>query len=104
MTFRVGQKVEFLGFKYRSLSRWLKRALFPYPGDLPVKGHVYEIANITPEGCIELCGINSPGNRYWNVGFAPWRFRPIIERKAETDISFAHEILRKISRKETVRA
>lgn len=34
--------------------------------------------------------------------FGAWRFRPIVEKK--TDIGFAHEILRKITRKNGERA
>lgn len=38
----------------------------------------------------------------FGAGWRARRFRPIVEKK--TDISFAHEILRKVTRKQTVRA
>jgi hypothetical protein len=45
---------------------------------------------------------DAPPDGFGEPYFGMWRFRPAAERK--TDISFAHEILRKTSRKETVRA
>lgn len=69
------------------------------------KGGIYTIARVCREDhsqfhmldhlrctvTIHLVGILKPN------GFSALRFRPIVERK--TDISFAHEILRKNSNK-----
>jgi hypothetical protein len=101
MTYRVGQKVECIRHCGPTTWRaWLTRIAHPIRGALPIKGRVYEIENITPLDQLELVGLHSPACNYWAAGFNPVFFRPIVER--ETDIGFAHEILRKASRtKET---
>lgn len=81
MTFWVNQKVVFIGFAFS----W-RRLLFPHPGESPVKDRVYEIENLTPTGCLELRGVNSPSDFFWNAGFHPRLFRPIVETK--TEVSF----------------
>lgn len=76
-------------------------------GDYVVAGHTYEVGG--------FCNFQHRTNRIgvllrgmkrrhfsWGDGWSVLRFRPIIEKK--TDISFAHEILRKVSRKDRVRA
>jgi hypothetical protein len=93
--FNVGQKVVFVGVKW-SLRKWCEMLRHPYPGEMPIKGRIYTIENITPIGCLELVGVQSPSDGYWAAGFSPRVFRPIVERK--TDIGFAHEILRKATR------
>lgn len=90
MTFRVGQKVVFVGQPWK-LKAYLQRLLHPYPGEMPVKGCIYTIENITPEDCLELLGLISPADDYWAAGFNPISFRPIVERK--TDISIFKKML-----------
>jgi hypothetical protein len=87
MTFRVGQVVECINASVG----------FGSGKPVPLKLHAkYTVADIERQYiCIVGLGI---------MWLAAARFRPIVERKSETDISFAHEILRKASRKETVRA
>lgn len=66
------------------------------------EGHVYDVTrtNHLPTWInINCCAMHA--NRD-GAGWERSRFRPIVERK--TDIGFAHEILRKTSRKQEVRA
>lgn len=102
MTFRAGQKVVCVADR--------RDGGF---GDeiYPTKGMVYTIRSFAPiyDGSrprVWLCEItNAPRPYYegWHEkGFGVERFRPIVERK--TDISAFHEILRKASRKDRVRA
>lgn len=100
--FRVGQDVEyFRDLPDTWLRRW-KRFWHPEPGDDVTLGSIYTIENITPEGNLEFIGIRSPEDKYWAAGFAPECFRPV--QKHQTDIGFAHEILRKVGRNATVKA
>lgn len=99
MTFRVGQKVVCVNNKARvHLGRdWV----ISQP---PVLEAVYTIADLAFEGdenTLILEELSRPATSPWR-GYAAWRFRPIVERK--TDIGFAHEILRKVSRTDRVRA
>jgi hypothetical protein len=91
MTFRVGQKVVCIKGprRHRDLTQ-------------PKIGEVYTIRLIYPSSftgepgfLLEeiVNGLHPNGREY---GFYADRFRPVIERK--TDISFAHEILRKASK------
>jgi hypothetical protein len=93
MTFRVGQKVVCVDAE--NGLQWSRRWVSV--------GEIYEIAAVYPadpnDGCadhlgslwaVDLRGIMKPN------GFGALRFRPVVERK--TDISFAHEILRKASK------
>lgn len=76
--------------------------------DLPdvnlVKGNIYTVTAVGLRHPYDLTGLpcitvaEEPDlHFYW-----AHRFRPLVERK--TDIGFAHEILRKVSRKQTERA
>lgn len=96
MAFRIGQKVVCVDAK-GSDGIW-------YPGEEIEEGKVYTIHSVlthptkgnplvrlqelkrVPE-CMEVWG---------HDGYGAYRFRPAVERK--TDISFAHEILRKASK------
>lgn len=71
----------------------------------PVKGVVYTIRACGQYGVHLEEIINQPQQYiqdYGEVFFKARRFRPLIERK--TDIGFAHEILRKATRKRSVDA
>lgn len=98
MTFRVGMRVECV---YAGPSR-----LNPELGSPPlVKYVVYTVSDVYINQydtglAIELLEVKSEGVDW--MGFDATRFRPVVERK--TDISAFHEILRKTSHKETVRA
>ena len=85
MTFHVGQKVvciyRFLHPRYYGLAP-------------PNSGEIYTVSRLTVGASMHgihlaECPSNNP------FGWAAYRFRPVVERK--TDISFAHEILRKTS-------
>lgn len=92
MTFRVGQKVVCVdaGRCYRKRKTDL------------VKGAIYEIEAIDEFGG-ERGLVVSGARSWWPSGaYNARRFRPLVERK--TDIGFAHEILRKASRKDWVPA
>lgn len=97
MTFRVGQKVVCVR------DDWVNRG--KYGLLVPDKGNVYTIRGFQYHG--EFIGLfffeikNEIGN--WEgcivePSFGIRYFRPVDEKK--TDISFAHEILRKATKKE----
>jgi hypothetical protein len=93
MTFRVGQKVVCVDDRHSGewSAQWVKIgsvytvAAVGVEPHLPT-AHLRGIEYIT----IRLVGVMKPGS------FASVRFRPIVERR--TDISFAHEILRKATK------
>lgn len=58
-------------------------------------GEIYTIQSISPDGKYLRVGSFGAGHYHW-------RFRPLVERK--TDIGFAHEILRKVTKPAPVRA
>lgn len=98
MAFRIGQRVVCI----RGTG-----ARVPY-GDkvviCPEKGTTYTVRGIQPNPftgglqCLLLEEIHNPlHSSGLEFDFTADRFRPIVERK--TDIGFAHEILRKVSRK-----
>lgn len=102
MTFRVGQKVVCVddGIK-PDWPAYLRNA--EWRGDAPVVGQVYTIIRIIASNdgdVLHLAEIrrSDTARLEWgyDVGYGAWRFRPIVERK--TDISFAHEILRKATK------
>jgi hypothetical protein len=103
MTFRVGQRIVCVkevphrvwpDCAYpRFHEVYTIRALRVCPRSQTLNCQLVEIVNPERE---------SPPDGFGEPYFGIWRFRPIVENK--TDISFAHEILRKASRKETVRA
>lgn len=96
MTFRVGQKVVCVDAKIPLLAQFL-RAVFNLDWPL-VEGEVYTVKRLTvlfDEPAIELAEVKNA--ELLDGLFRQARFRPIVER--ETDISFAHEILRKNTKK-----
>lgn len=91
MTFRVGQKVVCVdATRYGPNSSMLR------------EGAVYTIASVDGhedfhgEYGVLLVEVTPTPAQGWREGFRASRFRPIVERK--TDISFAHEILRKATK------
>jgi hypothetical protein len=87
MTFRIGQKVVCIADRRGRVND------LGLPGF--VKGHVYTITSFyeePPHGLFLSTAELGP-----RVGGQVCGFRPIVERK--TDIGFAHEILRKASKK-----
>jgi len=92
--FRVGQKVCCVDDRSNNWSsQWIVRGgiyTISSVGRLPpLSPRFFKTSNYL---VIELEGIDKPN------GFASLRFRPL------TDISFAHEILRKVSRKQEIGA
>jgi hypothetical protein len=108
MSFHVGQKVVCVDANFKS------RGALYLDGDGDLKrssgntgglrvGEVYTVAKIRVgemENTLFLVEVGARGPK--DTGYRFSRFRPIQERK--TDISFAHEILRKVSRNGRVRA
>lgn len=92
MTFRVGQKVVCVD----------AGADFTGQATNLVQDQIYEIENVV--ATLTMIGLVVAGAYSWHEtrAYRATRFRPIAERK--TDISFAHEILRKTSRKAGVNA
>lgn len=94
MSFHVGQKVVCVDAEMAPMLR---------------HGAIYTIRGIDTQECyagriglhLEEVTPNDDGDDWW-VAFRSSRFRPIQERK--TDIGFAHEILKKVTRKQTERA
>ena len=106
MAFRVGQKVVCVSGAAGDVGY---KEAGPY--SKPTRGGVYTIATInywpartilTLVECDNSHLINKFDRSGLEPGFNAKCFRPIVERK--TDISFAHEILRKVSRADRVRA
>jgi len=96
--FYRGQKVVYIGYgKLSWLQRaelWLQRAVFPKVGE------VYTVANIyqgPTKLLIELVEVVKLAELAHPWGYKPRRFRPVVERK--TDIGFAHEILRNVTKR-----
>jgi hypothetical protein len=105
MTFRVGQKVVCIYslFPKHSLRGHWQQFWHPYVS--PVNQQIYTIANIYMAGdelCLELLEMPSPATDVWCAGFLACGFRPVVAR--DTDISFAHEILRKTSKRMPARS
>ena len=99
MTFFVGQKVERVGGSH---TRSSAAGITP-----PEFGRAYTVANVyidsAEEQHIELAELPSPARPGWHAGFRAVFFRPLVERKKETDISFALDILDKANRRITER-
>lgn len=102
MAFYRGQKVVCVNDVYRHHSWHLVR-------NRPVQGAVYIIREIASgwfddgEDGLRLEEVKNEPRRWHGgdvseVAFALFRFRPVVERK--TDIGFAHEILRKVTRRQ----
>jgi hypothetical protein len=97
MTFRVGQKVVYVGGLRIDLCEGL----------IPTKGNIYTISWIGPierYNCIhiDLIECPSPETSTTYRGYDQRAFRPVVERK--TDISIFKEILRKVSNKQEIDA
>lgn len=99
--FRIGQKVVCVGWGKRSWDTIWSEFWHPINAPSPVKGEVYTVANILiGDGrCVllELRELPSPADDYWEVGWLATGFRPVVENAA--DISFAHRILRSVTRR-----
>ena len=95
--FGVGRKVEYIG------GHSLRNR--PRLTDVPKIGVVYTVSNVfvTHHGVehLELHELHAPQTSNVYAGYRSTAFRPLTERK--TDIGFAHEILRKVTRKDRVR-
>jgi hypothetical protein len=98
MTFRIGQKVICVSYEWDNIW-WRIRAFFLPPpcGDLTV-GEIYTVANIIWDNehpdvpwTIEVIEAPHPANRWWEAGWDPKCFRPLVERK--TDISVFKRML-----------
>jgi len=100
MTFRVGQKVVCVDAASGDPARY-------FPCEL-IKGSIYTIQGFGEhsdhpgETGVHLCEIQNRWHQGHRESFNPARFRPLADRKS--DIGFAHEILRKVSRKDRVSA
>lgn len=93
MTFRVGQEVECINDAWNANDS----------SNHPKRGGRYVIVEILKPNqfCAEPCDhLDLKGFLYGH--YASSHFRPIVKR--QTDISFAHDILRKTSRKDQVPA
>jgi hypothetical protein len=92
MMFKVGQKVVCIRADCDAGKYWGLQ-------DAPVLGRIYTVSaaeftsSITGRQCIGIAELTPPPSG----GYRTSRFRPLVERK--TDIGFAHEILRKASKK-----
>lgn len=97
--FRVGQKVVCVDARnVRKYSKWPIREGSTLDG--LSEGLVYTIRAIGSfrgVPCIWLDEIVRMPDLYGEAGYHPARFRPVVERK--TDIGWAHEILRKATKK-----
>ena len=105
MAFRVGQKVvcvdDSRGTKYMPAGFGPSRSSNLHG---LTRGRVYTIRDLDTEEGILVCRVEEiirPVESYYGkeAWFAQGRFRPVAEKK--TDIGFAHEILRKASKRET---
>lgn len=92
--FRVGQRVVYIGPDFRDRIR---------SQNIPVPDCIYTIRAIN-----EICGesafllneINNEPRRWMNGTFELHMNAKFFRPAVETDISFAHEILRKVSKKQ----
>jgi hypothetical protein len=100
MMFRPGQKVVCVGTANPSHIN--------YGEAVPEKGKVYTVRDIALRDgpALRLIEIVNPAHLYLEAFEDCWfdqaGFRPAVDRK--TDISFAHEILREASKRETLPA
>jgi hypothetical protein len=81
MAFEVGQKVVCVDDSLPA-NPWHQQHMI-------VKGQIYTVMALEGPKCISI----DSSRRAWQN----WRFRPLVARK--TDIGFAYEILRKVSKK-----
>jgi hypothetical protein len=100
--FRVGMKVVCVDANPRG--RWVRGEELRENGVYTITAmHVDDDADLI----LHLAEVkrSATAKRQWRdarLGYGAFRFRPIQERK--TDISFAHEILRKVTKKKPVSA
>lgn len=98
MTFRIGQKVIYVGIQDGSLWQRFCDLFHPDHSDNLIKYSVYTVEQIIYHfdgiHCIHLVGYKSPATNYWMEGYRADAFRPAVERK--TDISVFTKMLRKI--------
>ena len=93
MTFYVGQKVVCVDASGAPGSTWW--------GDIPVEGAIYTVAGqvyVETRNSTGLLLVEIRNGALERGAYNPIRFRPLVERK--TDISFAHEILRKAEKRQ----
>ena len=91
--FRVGQKVVCVNSEKRP-------GFGKFSGDVPQKGTIYTVSAYVENGTygdpsvwlVEIKNHNGYGRG--DIGYWAERFRPLVSTK--TDISFAHEIVRKV--------
>lgn len=101
MSFRVGEKVVCVN-AWLPFSAKVFRAIFRVPWLLR-EGEIYTIMRmnvVNGDRCVELVEVKN--SKYLDYCFLSSRFRPLVERA--TDIGFAHEILRKATRKQDANA
>jgi hypothetical protein len=103
MAFRVGQKV--VCVNAGDIDGVPQANGFWDEGEEIVEGQVYTIHSTFLHACgerlvrlVEVRRTPFSISCHGHDGYAAERFRPVVDRK--TDISFAHEILRKASRKQ----
>lgn len=93
--FQVGQKVVCVAKGWNSRQKIA-----------PPYGAVCTVTNVYTTGsghlALEVAEYPAPAAPGYTAGWGAIGFRPAVQRK--TDISFAHEILRKVNRKNKVRA
>lgn len=102
MTFRVGQKVVRVGSDGGGMISKEDAARMGY--SYPEMGEVVTIRTLNVWPLMTILTFHEHDNSHvqrqldsaWEPGFNAAAFRPLVERK--TDISFAHEILRKASK------
>lgn len=91
MAWRVGMKVVCVDASDRGFT------MASWGADIPVEGEIYTVLDVLD--CYGIEGLllkeirNTPD---WMYAYNSDRFRPLVERK--TDISFAHEILRTVTK------
>lgn len=98
MSFRVGQKVVFVGFPDDTLWERIYRWCHPMPpGPEPVVGNVYTIERIVDCGkygiSLHLREITSVPSEWWEAGFLSDGFRPVVERSTDTGMAILRQIL-----------
>lgn len=96
MTFHVGQKVVCVDANSPSFQN------FNHSKNLLINREIYTIEWVgtdLPTGIcmVQLCELPTKNQFDSPIYYQAKRFRPLVERK--TDISFAHEILRKASKR-----
>ena len=109
MTFRVGQKVvcvrnapqgQELKYSTGLQSNKIKIGSTYTIRDIDLRAvHLHGVATVRLDEVVNETYMSSVGE--WETGYPETCFRPIFDK--QTDISFAHEILHRVSRKQTER-